>query len=170
MPKRKIEYSAGSLLAACDNGDVDYVNECIHSMSIDDINNAFDNHRFGPLHHAVRGHSIECIRALLTVKSLNVRAKTYEGSTALLLAIEMECEIEIIRVLVEHDPVLIDIPNNEEVFPMHLAITNRRSLEIVKLFVETMKRNNLPLIDHVDLDGDSSILLASRVNHFEILE
>lgn len=170
MPKRKLQISVGSFLAACGNGDVDYVNDCIRSMSSDEINNAFDNHRFGPLHHAVRGHSIDCIRALLSVKSLNVREKTYEGSTPLLLAIEMDCEIGIIQALIDHDPGLIDIPNTEEVFPIHLAITNRRSLEIVKLLIETLKRNNMPLIDHVDSDGDSSILLAARVNHFEILE
>lgn len=170
MPKRKCEYSAASFLAACGNDDVDYVNECIRHMSSDDINNTYDNHKFGPLHHGVRGHSIECIRALLTVNGLNVREKTYEGSTPLLLAIENDCDIEIIRMLIEHDPGLIDIPNNEEVFPMHLAITNQRSLDVVKLMVETMKQNNLPLIDHVDLDGDSSILLAARVNHFEILD
>lgn len=170
MPKRKFEYSATSFLAACGNGDLDYVNECIREMSTDDINNAFDNHKFGPLHHAVRAHSIECVRALLTVNSLNVREKTYEGSTPLVLAIESDCPIDIIQVLIEHDPGLIDIPNNEEVYPMHLAITNRRSLDIVKLMVETMKQNDRPLIDHVDLDGDSSILLAARVNHFEILD
>lgn len=170
MPKRKFEYSAGSFLSACSNGDLDYVTECIREIPADDINKTFDNHKFGPLHHAVRGHSIECIRTLLTLRSLNVREKTYEGSTPLLLAIEDDCPVDIIQLLVQHDPGLIDIPNNEDVYPMHLAITNRRSLEIVKLLVDTLKRNGLPLIDHVDLDGDSSILLAARVNHFEILE
>lgn len=170
MPKRKFQFSASSLMSACYNGDLDYVNECIRGMSSDDINYAHDNHRFGPLHHAINGHSIDCIRALLEVRSLDVRAKTYEGSTPLHLAIERDCPIEIIQLLIEHDPALIDIPNNEEVYPMHLAITNRRSLEIVQRMVETLKQNGLPLIDHVDLDGDTSILLAARVNHFGILE
>lgn len=170
MPKRARRYFSCSFLNACGSGDVVYVSECIKEMSPKDIKNAFDNHKFGPIHHAVRGHSIECLRLLLAVNSLNVREKTYEGCTPLMVAVENECAIDIIRLLIEFDPELINVPNNEEVFPMHLAITNHRSLDIVKLMVETLKKNNLPLIDHIDLDGDSSILLAARANHFEILE
>lgn len=157
-------------ISACQDGDLEYMQECIRLMSSDDINSVCDERRFCAIHHAVRLESIEFIRLLLAVDSIDLRKRTFDGQTPLMSALEKYCPIEIIRLLIERDPALIDIPNDKGIYPMHRAITIRRSLPIVKLMVETLKQNGLPLNDHIEPHGAGSILLAAHCRNSEMLE
>lgn len=158
MPK--IRTNKG-LLFACSSGDYAYLEQYIKRHQSKEKYEIYDNHRFGPLHHAVVSNSIECVRALLTIKSLNTRNQSYEGNTALLLAIEKPVSIEIVRLLIDNDPELINIPNNEEEYPMHIAVRLSK-IDVVKTMVESLKEKHLKIQDHVDLDMETSLMLASR--------
>lgn len=160
----------GDFLIACEEDNLDYVRERIAEMFPKYINNVIDEHDFGPIHYAVKGNSIECVRLLLTVDSIDPQMKTDEGYTPLMLAVQNDCSIEIIRLLVEFDPLVIDMPTYEGVYPLHLAISQCHSLEMVKTMIEAMKRKGLMLTDHIDVNGDSCILLAARMRLFEILD
>lgn len=166
MPKQK---TARNLLKACSLGDDGSVQQLVNRNPSKSYFEVYDNHHWGPLHHAVVSNKIECVQILLSIKSLNIRARTFEGYTALLLAVDRNVSIDIIRLLVETDVHLINIPNNEEVYPMHEAV-KKDAIDIVKLFVETMKGKNVPIHDHIDLDEETSLMLAARNKNFEIID
>lgn len=158
MPKIRTNKS---LLFACSSGDYAFLEHYVKRHKAKEKYEVYDNHRFGPLHHAVVSNSIECVRALLTIKSINTRNQSYEGHTALLLAIEKSVSLEIVRLLIDKDPELINIPNNEEEYPMHIAV-RLSQIDVVKTMVESLKGKNLKVQDHVDLDMETSLMLASR--------
>lgn len=166
MPKQK---TSRNLLKACSLGDDGSVQQLVNRNPPKSYYEIYDNHHWGPLHHAVVSNKIECVRILLSVKSFNIRACTFEGCTALLLAVERNVSIDIIRLLIEADIHLIDIPNNEEVYPIHAAV-KKDAIDIVKLFVQTMKRKKVLIQDHVDLDEETSLMLAARNKSFEMID
>lgn len=172
MTSHEPKFSKTNFLNACAKGDLEYVKEGIRVISATGISNVSDGKNFGAIHYAVDSHSIECIRLLLFANSFDVRQETDWGETPLILALRNECSIDIIRLLIEFDPALIDIPDESKEYPMHSAIFygESHSSTLVKLMVETLTQNDLPLIDHVDSRGDSSIVLAARRHHFETIE
>lgn len=168
MPKRKV--LTKGLLNACSRGDHEFVAKRLRSLpKSKDLDALVDNHNFNLLHHAVRSRSVDCVRAVLSNANLKKSARTYEGHTALFLAIHMDCSLDLIKTLIEHYPDYINISNNEHVYPIHEAITKPNSMEIVQVLVETAKEQDVRLIDHVDWDGDNSILLAARANKLDLL-
>lgn len=156
------EHAKAEFLCACLYGDLEYVRKCIREISPASINSARDDKNYGAIHLAVSSHSIDCIRLLLAVDSIDGNIEGPLGCP-LIMALTTNCSIDIIRLLIEFDPSTINMPNHKGEWPINVALYDRRSLEIVQLMVETLKRNNLPLFDN-------TIDLAAHSSEFEILE
>lgn len=115
-----------------------------------------DNHNFGPLHFAVLRENIEILKILLNQSCLDLRAESYEGQTALLLACtKPTVPLEIIALLIAKDPDLVNWVNNELVSPLQFAVKNRR-LDIVRLLIE--QGNADP--NYKDLDSEHALFYA----------
>lgn len=97
-------------------------------------------------------------------KSFNPEIRTYEGCTALMIAIMTNCPIEIVELLVSLKPSLVLIANNEEVTPLHEAVKNRR-LDIVRCLVEHGADVNA-----LDLDNENSLHLACSNTDYDMIE
>lgn len=121
-----------------------------------------DNHNWGPLHFAVLRENIEIVKILLNESNLDVRAESFEGQTALLLACTIRTlPLEIIALLIAKDPDLVNWVNNELVSPLQFAVKNKR-LDIVRHLIE--QGNADP--NYKDLDSEHAIFYA--VYAFEI--
>lgn len=157
-----------SLLFACSKGDHPYVEQYVQSHPSFQQYEIFDNHKWGPLHHAVASNSLECVRALLSVHKINLRSRSFEGITPFLLAIRKSPSIEIVKMLIDADPELINIPNNENEYPMHYA-ARAGYYDAIVVMVESLRRKNLPIKDHIDRDMETSLMLAARRRDFRII-
>lgn len=164
MPKE----SKKSLLSACSDGDHPYLRDFVARNRSQKHYDIYDNHRWGVLHHAVFSNNIDCVRTLLSTGKMKLRHQTFEGCTALLLAIDKPVSIEIIKLLADADPDTIDIPNNEHVFPMHIAVRQDR-FDIVVVLVEAHRQKNTRICDHVDWDNESSLMLAARFSNLKMI-
>lgn len=157
------------LLDACAQGNVDFLREYVSEYRHRSYYDSKDNHRWGPLHHAVASGSYECIHLLLSTRYIKTRSRSHEGHTCLYVGIERRVSRRIIRMLLKYDPGLIDIPNNEQVYPMHVAIISN-SLDLVRTMVETLREENIQIGEQLDLDGDNSLFLAVRGRNEPIID
>ncbi|KAG4070320.1 hypothetical protein HA402_009399 [Bradysia odoriphaga] len=123
-----------------------------------------DNHNWTGLHHAVRQGHVDCVKYLLTLKGISTIAETFEGETALHIACSTpEPSLEIVTVLLEANPDLVNFVNNEEVDSLQCAI-NQRSLDIVKVLIA----NEHP-VNNKDLDGDTALHIAAMEEQVDII-
>lgn len=157
------------LLAACANGEYDFLRSYIERNPQKRKYEIFDNHRWGPLHHAVTSNSYDCVQLLLSTGLVDTRQKSYEGQTCLFVAVERGASQEIIKLLLRNDTELFNLPNNEHVFPIHRAII-RNSLETVRTMIETLNERRVPIVDHFDWDNENSLFLAARAKNYQIVE
>lgn len=157
-----------NLLTACSEGDYEYLADFVSKNPLKGKYDVFDNHHWGPLHHAVVSNSLDCVRALLSVKGFHSGTITFEGCSALFLGIKRKVSAEVIQLLVDKCPKLINLPNNEDVYPIHVAVEHDQ-LDAVKVLIETLKRKNMPIIDHMDLDRETSLMLAARNKNLEVI-
>lgn len=115
-----------------------------------------DNHNWGPLHFAVLRENIEIVKVLLNESNLDLRAESFEGQTALLLACtKPSVPLEIIALLIAKDPDLVNWVNNELVSPLQFAVKVKR-LDIVRLLIE--QGNADP--NYEDLDSEHALFYA----------
>lgn len=90
------------------------------------------------LHLTVRTKSVANLRTVLKfVDYLDLYAKNHKQEyTCLCLACTIdEIPLDVVRILVETDPKLVNCPAANEIFPLHLAVQHHR-LDIVKALVE----------------------------------
>lgn len=172
-----------NLLQAINQGNVDKVNELLSNQSTNV--NITDNHNFSgtslnfnsfsqkitrnfyfllALHHAVIKKNVEMCVMLLNNKKFDPLIKSFEGCTALMIAIIANVQIEIIEILVKKNPKLVIEKNNKEVPPLHEAIKNRR-LDIVKLLV-----SNGANVNCFDLDLENALHLAASNTDYDIIQ
>lgn len=158
-----------NLLNACAAGDIDFLQKFVQKNRQKKRYALFDNHKWGPLHHAVASNSIDCVRLLLSLELLDTRLKSHEGQTCLFVAIDRGISCEIIKMLLKHTPELFNLPNNENVYPIHAAVL-RRSLEIVKTMIETLNEIEFPIQDQFDWDDENSLFLAVRKKDLQMVD
>lgn len=157
------------LLQACAQGDIQFLRKYVSDHRHQEYYNVTDNHRWGALHHAVASGSYECVRLLLSTRYINTRKRSHEGHTCLYVGVERRISGRIIRMLLKYDRRLIDIPNNEQIYPMHVAITNN-SLDLIRTMVDTLREKNVEIGNQIDFDGDNSLFLAVRERNEEIVD
>lgn len=116
------------------------------------------------LHHAVIKKNLEICQLLLNHKGFDCTIRSYEGCTALMIAIVANVQLEIVELIVNAKPWLVAVKNNEEVPPLHEAVKNRR-LDIVKLLLE-----NGANVNDFDLDLENSLHLAASNSDYELIE
>lgn len=116
------------------------------------------------LHHAVLKRNYDICEVLLNHKRFNSEARTYEGCSALMIAIMTNCTIEIIELLASKKQNLVLIKNNEEVSPIHEAVKNRR-LDVVKCLVE-----HGAYVNAVDLELEHALHLACSNTDYDMIE
>lgn len=116
------------------------------------------------LHHAVIKKNLEICKLLLQHKQIDVSIRSYEGCTAMMIGIVANVPLEIIELLVEAQPSLVIIKNNEEVPPLHEAVKNRR-LDIVKLLLEHGAG-----VNDFDLDLENALHLAASNSDYDTIE
>lgn len=155
--------------AACTTGDhtflLEYVDAYQASRSAFDF---FDNIGWGLLHHAVHSNRTECVRILLTVDNFNVRHRSNTGQTALLLAIAQNSSTDIVKLLIDADPSLVDTADGLFTYPMHLAVAQNQ-YDVVVTLVESLQSKNLPIADHVNANGETSLMLAARNTNLRMI-
>lgn len=127
-----------------------------------------DEWNWGPLHHAVVSNNPRCVKVLLSIKDLNTKEKTNKGYTALHLAIRDGAFPPIIKLLVDANPELVNIPNNEKDYPLH-QLVNRNKLNAIRVLFLTLKRKNQPIKDHVNILGETAAMLAASQRNLEML-
>lgn len=154
-----------NLLEACSIGNIQQISQICKSKKLRHQITLHDNHNWTPLHHAVAYGSAECLKIVLSTPGLDVKAKTYEGLTALHVACTKNTiSIEIVEMLVEKEPQLVNMVNNEEVSPLLNAIESNR-MDIIKLLVQ-----HGALVNYIDLDGEHSLIYAVRQMNLEIIQ
>lgn len=158
-----------NLLAACAKGDYDFLEKYIRRYAQKRKYEVFDNHKWGPLHHAVESKSYECVQLLLSSGFVDTRWKSHEGQTALFVAIERGASQAIIKALLKSDAELFNISNNEHVFPIHRAVM-RNSVDMVRTMIETLNEVKAPIRDQFDWDDENSLFLACRAKNFRMVE
>lgn len=158
-----------NLLAACAEGAYDFLERYIRRYAQKRKYEVFDNHKWGPLHHAVSSNSYDCVQLLLSSGLVDTRWKSYEGQTALFVAIERNASEAIIKSLLKADAELFNIANNEHVFPIHRAVM-KNSLEMVRTMLETLNEMKVRICDQVDWDDENSLFLAARAKNFRMVE
>ncbi|XP_065081230.1 uveal autoantigen with coiled-coil domains and ankyrin repeats-like [Ochlerotatus camptorhynchus] len=122
-----------------------------------------DNHNWTLLHHTVASGNSECVELLLSKTDIDVKARCYEGRTALFLACMKEVQIEIAEMLLAKNATLVNVSNNEYITPLHIAV-ERRNLNLVELLVEHGANVNAP-----DFAGETPLHSALEFGHVEIL-
>lgn len=153
-----------TLLSICASGNEAELKDYIRHHRDPANYELYDNHHWGPLHHAVSSYNVGCVRLLLKTKKIHTRHRSHEGCTALMVAIDKSPpSLEIIRLLITNDAYLIDIPNNEDVYPIHLAIRQRKPT-VVQCLCELSKQLGVGLVDRTDWDSETSLMLAARNN------
>lgn len=154
-----------SLLKACADGNLHRIKVILRSTKGRHVKvQERDNHNWTCLHHAVKNGNIECVKYLLTIKELDTIAETYEGETALQLACSIpNVPLEMVFILLEANKDLVNFVNNEEVDALQYAIMQKR-LDVVKLLIDSGAPAN-----HLDLDGDTALHIASRILETDIV-
>lgn len=158
-----------TLLSACSRGDVQFLKDYIEKNGERTKFQIYDNHNWGPLHHAVISNSLESVRLLLKSQLVDIRWKSYEGHTCLYVAIDRGVLSSIVKLLLKEDPELFNIPDNEKYFPIHKAIS-RNSLDIVQAIIQTLNEMNFPINDQFDLEEDNCLILAARQKNLEMVK
>lgn len=157
-----------NLLVACARGDYAFLREYIQKYKERNRYQIYDNHSWGPLHHAVVSNSMESVDLLLKCKLVDVRWKSYEGYTCLYVAVDRAVSCSIIKLLLETDPELFNIPDNEDFYPIHKAIS-RNSLVIVQSMIETLNTLGFEIKDQFDWEDENGLILAARQKNLEMV-
>lgn len=116
------------------------------------------------LHHAVIKKNLEICKLLLNHHRFDSTIQSYEGCSALMIAIIANVSIEIIELIITKNPLLVTIKNNEEVPPLHEAVKNRR-LDIVKLLL-----SNGANVNNFDLDLENALHLAASNTDYDMID
>lgn len=167
MTERSVQQR--NLLVACARGEYDFLERYIRKNPQKRKYEVFDNHRWGPLHHAVASNSYDCVQLLLSSGLVDTRWKSYEGHTCLFVAVDRVASPAIIKALLKADASLFNLPNNESVYPMHKAVL-RNSVETVQTMVETLNEMRIPFTDQFDWDYENCLFLAARAKNLQITE
>lgn len=157
------------LLLACNVGNYEFLESFVLRNRQPSAYEVFDNHRYGPLHHAVISQSERCVELLLSSTFINRRLRTHEGHTCLFVAIISHSSDEIIQLLLQHDPELFNIPNNENVYPIHKAIL-MGSCRMVAAMITKLKAMRFQIEHHVDLENENELFLTARTRQVDILK
>lgn len=158
-----------NLLAACARGEYDFLEKYIPKNAQKRKYEVFDNHKWGPLHHAVASNSYDCVQLLLSSGLVDTRWKSFEGQTCLFVAVDRGASQAIVKLLLKTDADLFNQPNNEHVFPIHRAVI-KNSLETVRTMIETLVEMRVPIVDQFDWDDENSLFLAARAKNFRMVE
>lgn len=157
------------LLKACSTGDLGSLKKFLKKHKQKWHYESFDNHKWGPLHHAVAANSYSCVQLLLSSQRVDSRLKSYEGQTCLFVAIDRDASSYIIKLLLKHNPDLFNLPNNENVYPIHRAVL-KKSLEIVRTMIETLNEVGYQIMDQFDWEDENSLFLAVRNKDLEMID
>lgn len=167
MTERSVQQR--NLLVACARGEYDFLEKYIRKNPQKRKYEVFDNHKWGPLHHAVASNSYDCVQLLLSSGLVDTRWKSYEGQTCLFVAVDRQASQAIIKALLKADIELFNLPNNESVYPMHKAVL-KNSLETVQTMVETLAEMKVTFPDQFDWDTENCLFLAARAKNFQMTE
>lgn len=167
MTERSVQQR--NLLVACARGEYDFLEKYIQKNPQKRKYEVFDNHRWGPLHHAVASNSYDCVQLLLSSGLVDTRWKSFEGQTCLFVAVDRISSQAIIKALIKVDVDLFNLPNNENVYPMHKAVL-KNSLETVQTMVETLNEMKVTFPDQFDWDSENCLFLAARTKNLQITE
>lgn len=158
-----------NLLVACARGEYDFLEKYIRKYPQKRKYEVYDNHKWGPLHHAVASNSYDCVQLLLSSGLVNTLEKSFEGQTCLFVAVVRGASQAIIKLLLKSDAKLFNEPNNENVYPIHKAVM-QNALETVRTMIETLNEMRVPIVDKLDWDMENSLFLAARAKNFQILD
>ncbi|XP_058815686.1 uncharacterized protein LOC131679121 [Topomyia yanbarensis] len=122
-----------------------------------------DNHNWTLLHHAVASRSEECVELLISRTDIDVTARCYEGRTALFLACLKDVPTEIVELLLAKNSALVNVANNENVTPLHVAV-ERCNVPLVELLVA-----NGANVNATDFAGETPLHSAVEFGSVEIL-
>lgn len=168
MSKRHAEPE--SLLEIAARGDHTLLKQKLLNLpDSENLNDLVDEKGQHLLHLSVESESLECVRTVLRFADYNKCAKRHNGNTALSDAIQICCEIDIIKSLVEYLPELINI-KGECFYPINDAIYSTEDLNVLKLIVETAKKNNILLSDYIEMNELNSLHQTVRFARLDALQ
>lgn len=167
MTERSVQQK--NLLVACARGEYDFLEQYIRKYPQKRKYEVYDNHKWGPLHHAVASNSYDCVQLLLSSGLVDVLEKSFEGQTCLYVAVVRSASQAIIKLLLKSDAKLFYEPNNENVYPIHKAVM-QNALETVRTMLETLNEMRVPISDKLDWDLENSLFLAARAKNFQMVD
>lgn len=167
MSERSVQQK--NLLVACARGEYDFLEKYIQKYPQKRKYEVFDNHKWGPLHHAVASNSYDCVQLLLSSGLVNTSEKSFEGQTCLFVAVVRGASQAIIKLLLKSDAKLFNEPNNENVYPIHKAVM-QNAFETVRTMIETLNEMRIPFSDKLDWDLENSLFLAARAKNLQIID
>lgn len=156
-----------NLFEACQSGNATDVKKFLSNKSrLKNQLNARDNHNWTPLHHAVNSDSLECVKLLLNEPGIDTKAESFEGWSPLIIACSKPYYVknDIAKALLEKDPDLINLVNNENETVVHLALQNR-NYDLAELLIDS----DFP-VDWTDLDNETALHIAVRFNSKEMIK
>ncbi|CAH0552635.1 unnamed protein product [Brassicogethes aeneus] len=121
--------------------------------------NINDNHGNTPVHIAVINNNVTILKFILEVKSLLVNSRNFKGETALFLAVRYQFT-DIVLLMLQAGA-NVNLPNNEEVTPLHNASNNP---EIAHLLIK-----NGAKLDVIDYGGDTPLNEAVSSGCLEVV-
>lgn len=104
--------------------------------------------------------SREILNFIIQHPDVNLDARNWEGMTPLFLSLLLKVDDDIIKILIDNN-CDVNIPNNEDVTPLHLAV--QRSMSTIG---DLLIRKGAD-IEATDFDGYTPILDAIRLNSVE---
>lgn len=111
-----------------------------------------------PLMFAAQENHVECLKILLD-NNANIHHQDNRGFTALHIAAQ-EGHEDIAREIIERDPSLINMTDNNNLYPIHIAALNNHCSFVPLLVVSGADVNILPRNETEDLIAESSVAAA----------
>ncbi|XP_030036706.2 ankyrin repeat and SOCS box protein 3-like [Manduca sexta] len=113
--------------------------------------NCVDNRGWTCLHEAAYNDSYDCLLAILNHPACRPLVQTYEGHTALYLAVRNRCSIRTIKLLLDHVKDIANYGSTEGVTPLHV-VSGQGRIDVMQLLIDYGA-----MIDVQDFDGDTPL-------------
>ena len=120
--------------------------------------------KIGPLHAVVQGDDVTLTKKLLARTEINVNMRTYTDPAPLLIAISGYCgNMEVTKLLLEHEATDPNLPDFDRRTPLHLALTKGET-KIAELLLQHPNIN----LNLQDDDGNTALHCALLSDHVDV--
>lgn len=156
MTKRKAPLE--TLLEMAKAGDHNQLKEELEVLpTFVDINRLKDNLNRNLFHLAIGSESVDCVRVLLENGRVDIDVMDADLNTPLMHAIKYNTGTEIIKLIIDWHPNLINVRDTHQMYPFHYAM---KKFDKLKVLMEKAIEKNVLLNEYIDYYQRNLIIIA----------